>query len=162
MFIKCFLTLLLNVTKALIPRVPPCLLGSHGLPRSLTVLAERRNLSYHQINQLEVLADNVLLAAASSVARLSPVYRWRIQHVDDSGSMVIRSKKNVAEPGNTALSDGAGDARLVGLPAELLIRHKIQQVHILDSPDGTGAMDMRGEGLAEGPRFTKRIAVNNV
>lgn len=60
--------------------------------------------------------------------------------------MVIKSLQDVTEPINAMLSDDAEDAWLTGPLVELCIAHKIQTVHPLDCPKGTGlkAMDERG------------------
>lgn len=78
---------------------------------------------------LEVLADEIFPAAAWSAERSSPVCRLRVELLDDSGRVIIRSSQVVTESTNTALSEGAQDARLDCPPAELLVGHNIGSVH---------------------------------
>lgn len=67
------------------------------------------------------------------VSRL--VYRSRVEMVDDTGRVVIRSSVDVTEPANTAPSYFMEDARLIGPPVEVLIGDKIGAMHPLDGPD---------------------------
>lgn len=74
--------------------------------------------------------NNIILMAAWFATRSSPVYKWWVKLVDDSGKAVIRSLQDMTEPANTTLNDGMGDIRLAGLPTELVIRHKIGHQYI--------------------------------
>lgn len=69
---------------------------------------------------------------------LSPICRWLVELVDDSGSVVIRLLQDMTEPVNTILSNGVEDGWLAGPPAELFIGHKIEPMHALDSPESHG------------------------
>lgn len=106
---------------------------SHFVPPALMVLAVSRNNPQCQINMLQVLADVVLPAAAWSAWRSSPVCRWRFGLVDDSSKVVIRSSQNVTKSVNTAMVPRCSAGRS---PAELLIGHKIEPVHLLDGSEG--------------------------
>lgn len=74
--------------------------------------------------------NNIILMAALFATRSSPVYRWCIELVDDTGKVVIRSLHHMTEPANTTLNNGVGDTRLAGLPTELIIRHTIRHQYI--------------------------------
>lgn len=62
-----------SVTKVCNPREAPC--PSFQFSRSLQSIKHTQ----HQGNLLDVLADDVLPAASWSAARLSPVWRWRVE-----------------------------------------------------------------------------------
>lgn len=83
-----------------------------------------------------------------SFHRLHGLPEVHLQYADggsNTGRVVIRLSQNVTEPTNTALGDGAVDARL----AELLIGYKNGSVHPLDGLEGMRpeAIDVEGEGL---------------
>lgn len=63
------------------------------------------------------------------------------------------SSQDMTEPAKTALKDGVGYTRLVGLSVEPLIAHKIGPMKPLDSDDGTGieAIDAGAKGFSEWP-----------
>lgn len=84
------------------------------------------------------------MAALSDPTRSSPVCRWQLELIDDSGTVVIRSSQDVTEPFNTAQSDSAEDDRLAGPSAVLLIG----PVQPIDSHESAGleAKDAGGEG----------------
>lgn len=90
---------------------------------ALTVLAERQSSLQRKINLLEVMEDDVLSTTAWPAAMTTPICRWRIEQVDNSG------RQNMTEPWNTRLNGGVEDAQLASPPAGLLSGHKIGPVH---------------------------------
>lgn len=88
-----------------------------------------------------------------SPTRSLPVFRRSVELVNDSGRVVIRLSQDVTKPANTVLSDCAEDVQLAIPQVKLLIRHKVEPMHPLYGPEGTGleAIDAGGKNLSERP-----------
>lgn len=79
------------------------------VPPALLVFAKYRNVLMLQINLMVVLTDHVLLAAACSAAKSSPVCNYLVELLDDSLVVVITSEEDVPERVNTAMSNTEED-----------------------------------------------------
>lgn len=108
-----------------------------------SVMAKLQNILQWQINLLEVLADDILLVAVWSTARLFPVCRCWVKLVNDSDKVIIRLWPSYL---NTMLSNGEKDIQLTGPTVELLIEHKIRSVHPLNGSESAGLKAMVAGG----------------
>lgn len=66
-------------------------------------LLECQNILHHQIDLMDVLADDNLPVFPCSAMTTSPVCRQLVKLVKDSGGLVISSSQDMTKPANMAL-----------------------------------------------------------
>lgn len=131
---------------------------SYFVLRLLTVLAKRQSILQRQINLLEVLTDNVLTAAAWSVARLPPVCKQRVELVDDSGKRGRRMWPSQRTQ-HWVMVKKIFDWPVLRPGSSLNIRTDL--MHPLDDPEGAvlETTEVEGEGFVEKQAVKRAVRI---